>query len=398
MSEIAELITKGTTPTTLGYKFQDEGVKFLKIESFDENGSFIENKVAHISEECHKKLKRSQLRTGDILFSIAGAIGRVAIVSEEMLPANTNQALAIIRIVNEQIYLPYIKLILASPVVTKQFEKKKQGVAQLNLSLKDINEISIPLPEKERQMELVELFDKISSVILKQNMELTALDTLIKARFVEMFGDPVNNEKGFVKAPMGDYMTVLTDFSSNGSYKTLDNGVIMYDELNYAWMVRTTDLESGDMASIKYIDESAYELLSKSKIFGGEIIMNKIGSAGKIYLMPQTDMPASLGRNAFMFRYDERINVKFLYYLLTSDYGQNEIQQYVRGAVTKTITKSDARSVRIIVPPIELQNEFEAFAHQVNKSKVVYQIIINKLTFLQKICYNNYKEQYYIPG
>ena len=77
-----------------------------------------------------------------------------------------------------------------------------------------------------------------------------------------MFGDPVNNEKGFVKAPMGDYMTLLTDFSSNGSYKPLDSGVTMYDEPNYAWMVRTTDLESGDMTSIKYIDENAYELLT----------------------------------------------------------------------------------------------------------------------------------------
>ena len=184
-----------------------------------------------------------------------------------------------------------------------------------------------------------------------------------------MFWNPANNEKGFIKAPMGDYMTVLTDFSSNGSYKTLDSGVTMYDEPNYAWMVRTTDLESGDMTAIKYIDEEAYELLAKSKIYGGEIIMNKIGSAGKIYLMPQIDMPASLGRNAFMFRYDDRINVKFLYHLLTSEYGQREIQQYVRGAVTKTITKNDVRAVLIIVPPIELQNEFESFVAEVDKSK-----------------------------
>ena len=190
-----------------------------------------------------------------------------------------------------------------------------------------------------------------------------------KARFVEMFWNPANNEEGFIKAPMGDYMTVLTDFSSNGSYKTLDSGVTMYDEPNYAWMVRTTDLESGDMTAIKYIDEEAYELLAKSKIYGGEIIMNKIGSAGKIYLMPQIDMPASLGRNAFMFRYDDRINVKFLYHLLTSEYGQREIQQYVRGAVTKTITKNDVRAVLIIVPPIELQNEFESFVAEVDKSK-----------------------------
>ena len=182
LSEIVELITKGTTPTTLGYEFQDEGVNFLKIECFDENGGFIESKVAHISEECHKKMKRSQLKNGDILFSIAGAIGRVAIVTEEMLPANINQALAIIRISDGQVYLPYIKLILTSPIVIEQFERKKQGVAQLNLSLKDINEISIPLPSKDKQIEFAELFDKVVGVISKRNKELSALDDLIKAR------------------------------------------------------------------------------------------------------------------------------------------------------------------------------------------------------------------------
>ncbi len=179
LSEIAELITKGTTPTTLGYEFQDEGVKFLKTECFDENGGFIENKAAHISEECHERLKRSQLKAGDILFSIAGAIGRVAIVSEEMLPANTNQALAIIRISDEQVYLPYIKLILTSPIVIEQFERKKQGVAQLNLSLKDINEISIPLPIKEKQIELAELFAKVVRVISKRSMELSGFWTTL---------------------------------------------------------------------------------------------------------------------------------------------------------------------------------------------------------------------------
>ena len=97
--------------------------------------------------------------------------------------------------------------------------------------------------------------------------------------------------------------------------------------------------------------------------------MNKIGSAGKIYLMPKPTMPASLGRNAFMFRFDERINNVFIYYLLTSDYGQREIQQYVRGAVTKTITKDDARAVLIIEPPIKLQKQFADFVQQVDKSK-----------------------------
>ena len=205
-----------------------------------------------------------------------------------------------------------------------------------------------------------------------------------------MFGDPKINDKGFVKANMGDYMTVLTDFSSNGSYKTLDSGVTMYDEPNYAWMVRTTDLETGDMSSIKYIDEEAYELLSKSKVYGGEIIMNKIGSAGKVYLMPKINMPASLGRNAFMFRYDDRINVRFLFELLTSPYGKAEIQQYVRGAVTKTITKDDARSIVIIVPPKRLQDIFADFVTQTDKSKLAVQKELEKLEILKKSLMQQY--------
>ena len=245
------------------------------------------------------------------------------------------------------------------------------GATRQKLTQSTMRTMKIPCLEINEQQEIVQKIKKIESILNDLNGQLDLLDELIKARFVEMFGDPVDNEKEFVKAPMGDYMTVLTDFSSNGSYKTLDNGVKMYDEPNYAWMVRTTDLETGDMNSIKYIDKNAYELLSKSKIFGGEIIMNKIGSAGKIYLMPKTDMPASLGRNAFMFRYDERINVEFLYHLLISDYGQNEIRQYVRGAVTKTITKNDVRSVLILVPPIELQNQFASFVEEIDKSRLL---------------------------
>ena len=276
----------------------------------------------------------------------------------------------------------YLYYYLKSDVTLHFIKELATGSVRDNLKLAMLYEFPINIPIYEQQEKIVKRLDLLKSIISLRKAELKKLDELIKARFVEQFGDPATNEKGFIKAPMGDYMTLLTDFSSNGSYKTLDSGVTMYDEPNFAWMVRTTDLESGDMTAIKYIDENAYELLAKSKIYGGEIIMNKIGSAGKIYLMPQIDMPASLGRNAFMFRYDERINVKFLYHLLTSEYGQREIQQYVRGAVTKTITKNDARAVLIIVPPIELQNEFEALVEQVDKSKVAVQKALEEAQLL----------------
>lgn len=98
LDSLCEVITKGTTPTSLGHNFVSEGINFIKIESISLNGNFIENKFAYITEEGNNALKRSQLKEGDILFSIAGALGRTAIVTNDILPANTNQALSIIRL------------------------------------------------------------------------------------------------------------------------------------------------------------------------------------------------------------------------------------------------------------------------------------------------------------
>mgnify|MGYP003289280219 CR=1 FL=1 len=251
----------------------------------------------------------------------------------------------------------------------------RSGACMPNIKKTDLGMFEIKYDTDENKQEIVvKALRNVEFIINSRLKELHQLDQLIKARFVEMFGDPASNNKGWLVAKLGEYITLLTDFSANGSYELLDSNVVMYDEPNYALMVRTTDLENRDFSNnVKYIDENAYELLSKSKLYGGELIMNKIGSAGRIYLMPYLGKPASLGRNAFMFRFDERINVNFLYMLLTTEYGTNEIQQYVRGAVTKTITKDSARLIRIIVPPISLQNEFENFVQQIDKSKVVVQ-------------------------
>ena len=364
-------------PGVRNTQYTTEGVKLLNVANLVDGKVDLSKSDRYISEdEAYGKYKHFLCDAGDFVIASSGIKveyidKKMGFVDESMLPLCMNTSTIRFKVLDDnKLRIRYFMYYLKSQHFKDQLFKQITGSAQLNYGPSHLKKMIMPLISLSKQDEIIACMDKVQSVIEMRRQELVKLDDLIKARFVEMFGNPVNNEKGFVKAPMGDYMTLLTDFSSNGSYKTLDSGVTMYDEPNYAWMVRTTDLESGDMTSIKYIDENAYELLAKSKIYGDEIIMNKIGSAGKIYLMPQIDMPASLGRNAFMFRYDDRINVKFLYHLLTSEYGQREIQQYVRGAVTKTITKNDARAVLIMVPPIELQNEFEAFVKQVDKSKV----------------------------
>ena len=343
-----------------------EGFPVIKIGNILTDGRLSLEDCQYTTETVNTKYYSQK---DDVYVALSGATtGKIGLMETDESYV-INQRVGVVRRKDKKIPSRFIKYFLLKQ--TERILQEAAGCAQPNISPKQIGAYTFPSFSSEKMEEITRELDKVTNVIQYRYKQNNLLDCLIKARFVELFGDPKANDKGFTKAPMGEYMTVLTDFSSNGSYKTLDSGVTMYDEPNYAWMVRTTDLESGDMSSIKYIDENAYELLSKSKIYGGEIIMNKIGSAGKVYLMPEIEMPASLGRNAFMFRYDDRINVRFLFEQLVSEYGQAEIQQYVRGAVTKTITKDDARSVQIIVPEKELQDKYVEFVHQIDKSKVV---------------------------
>lgn len=377
LEEIFDL-QMGKTPSRNNPDYwKSEDNKWISIADLSKCGKYIENTKEYLSDLAVEESGISCIPENTVVMSFKLSIGKTAITSEPMF---SNEAIMSFRDKKVIDILPdYVYYMFLGKDWDEGTNKALMGKT---LNKATLSKIKVNIPDVETQRSAVVVLDKVTKVITDRKAELEKLDELIKARFVEMFGDPETNPHGYIKAPMGDYMTLLTDFSSNGSYKTLDSGVTMYDEPNFAWMVRTTDLESGDMTSIKYIDESAYELLGKSKIFGGEIIMNKIGSAGKVYLMPEITMPASLGRNAFMFRYDDRVNVKYLFHLLTSEYGQREIQQYVRGAVTKTITKNDARAVLIIVPPIELQNEYVAFVEQVDKSKVAVQKALDETQLL----------------
>lgn len=358
-----EYVNLGDVATYInGYAFKPEqrgkkGLPIIRIQDLNGNS----HDLGFFDGEYPEQV---EINTGDILISWSGSLG--------VYKWNKGKALLnqhIFKVLFNKIEIDKEYFCYAIRNSLSSMSQQTHGATMKHITKKDFDNISIPYPNLDEQKKIANNLNIVNKLIMFYEKELILFEQMVKARFIEMFGDPQINEKGFTKASMGEYLSLLTDFSSNGSYKALDSGVVMYDEPNYAWMVRTTDLESGDKSSIKYIDEKAYELLSKSKIFGGEIIMNKIGSAGKIYIIPKLTMPASLGRNAFMFRYDERINNIFIYYLLTSDYGQREIQQYVRGAVTKTITKDDARAVLIIVPPLELQQQFADFVHQVDKSR-----------------------------
>ena len=165
LSSVSEVITKGTTPTTVGFSFEDSGINFIKIESVTADGTILRSKLAHISKEAHATLARSQLRAGDVLFSIAGAMGRSAVVDSCLLPANTNQALAIIRVKEGLVVPAYLAHLLRSPQILTHVDSIKAGVAQYNVSLQQVGDFRVPLPPLEIQREIVAEIEGYQKVI-----------------------------------------------------------------------------------------------------------------------------------------------------------------------------------------------------------------------------------------
>ena len=163
LGEVTTLITKGTTPTSLGKAFIETGINFVKVEAITSNGVFNEEKFAKIDPDTHALLRRSQLSKGDILFSIAGAIGRAALVTERILPANTNQALAIIR-ASDILDLVYLYLNVCSGHFQNYSLGRVVQTAQANVSLSVLSAAPIVMPLKE----LLQSFTNIVSPILDQ--------------------------------------------------------------------------------------------------------------------------------------------------------------------------------------------------------------------------------------
>jgi type I restriction enzyme M protein len=172
LGDISEIVTKGTTPTTMGFKFEENGINFIKIENINLDGNIRFNKLKKISRDCHSSLKRSQLKENDILFSIAGSLGTICIVPKELLPCNTNQALAIIRL-KKDIDHNFVLKILRSSNILKQIQAKKVGFAQFNLSLVDIKELVIPFPNKENQKSILNKIYKFENLILESEKNIS---------------------------------------------------------------------------------------------------------------------------------------------------------------------------------------------------------------------------------
>lgn len=182
LHDISKLITKGTTPKS---QKRDGEVNYIKVENINNQTSEISIATRISMQEHEGYLKRSQLEKGDILFSIAGTLGRTAIVNEEILPANINQALAIIRLNEGDIY--FISTYLKGKAVALYIMRNPTVGAQPNLSLIQVGNLVINLPEIREQIKIGEFFKKLDKTIELHEKELEALKQTKKAFLQKMF-------------------------------------------------------------------------------------------------------------------------------------------------------------------------------------------------------------------
>lgn len=237
LGALSSLITKGTTPTSLGHGFVPSGIAFIKAEAISDSGAFLKDKFCYIDEETDKLLQRSKLSVGDFLFSIAGVLGRIGRVSADILPANTNQALAIIRLVDAvDASSEYLFHWLKSDYVGKFIYNENVAAAQANLSLENVRDIPVILPPLPEQKRIAKVLDDVDRLI--ENLgKRVAKKRLIKKGIAQELLTGKRRLPGFegewktagfldvfIHIASKPYQIQASEYQERGEYPVIDQG------------------------------------------------------------------------------------------------------------------------------------------------------------------------------
>lgn len=371
LRDIAHKITKGTTPTK-GRGFVDRGINYIKSESIDYDGRIDKSKFAYIDQEIHNKLKRSQLEKNDILFSMAGIfLGKNAIVTEDMLPANTNQALAIIRLKQDMALPKFINLFLRQEHIIDYVNNISGQSAQPNINFQEIGSIDIhlpPLPEQCSIASILSSLDDKIDLLHRQNKTLEAMaETLFRQWFVE------EADEGWEE----DNLLTLIQLVGGGTPKT---SIPDYWDGNIPWLAGgdiVSNHKSFVLNTEKRITENGLNNNSTKLLPKYATVISARGTVGKYCLLAQP-MAFSQSNYGILPLID---NCYFFAYLLINHIVE-ELQASAYGSVFDTITTTTFKENKV---PIPNESEIRSFENSV--SPYFHKIFQNKtqISTLEKL-------------
>ena len=360
-----------------------EGIPVLRTTNFNNEG-VVDYKNVVTRTITKKNIEEKFLRKGDIIIEKSGGsdkfpVGRVIYFEGEDNTYLFNNFTGLLRVKNQEIWYPrYVFYSLFANYRrggTRMFENKTTGIHNLKLahyiSQYEVNEIV-----KEEQISVCDKLDKLYVIINEMKQQLRLLDDLIKARFVEMFGDMIINPNGWGKVLLGEACDVRDGTHDSPKYFTE----------GYP-LVTSKNVTGGkiDFADCSLICEEDYNKINqRSKVDMGDILMPMIGTVGNPVIV---DIEAEFAiKNVALIKFRENSTVinSFVKALLESDYFDRAVISKVRGGTQKFISLGDIRKLEICLPPIAVQEQFSDFAKQVDKSKLMFQKLHQKLNILRQ--------------
>ncbi|MGN1197290.1 MAG: restriction endonuclease subunit S [Acetatifactor sp.] len=366
-------------PGVRNWQFRDSGIKLINIRNLVDSELCLENTTNYLEvEEVENKYKHFLLNAGDFVMASSGVTwGKIAEVHEEHLPLCLNTS--IIRLVSKDTDVLdkwYLYYYIKSPQFRRQIERLITGSAQPNFGPSHLKKVVINLPEICNQREAVEQFTKVEAVINKRQKEIELLDDLIKARFVELFGDPVTNPYNLQTATLGELSELITKGASPSW-----QGFSYTDDSSQTLFVTSENVREGyiDLSSPKYIEDGFNEKQKRSVIHKGDFLINIVGASIGRAAQFNLDCKANMNQAAALVRInDDRIRDKYLLIYLNSDKAQMMYNSMKSDTGRANLSLQDISNLAILLPSIDQQIEFETFANQVDKSKLIAMHIIPK--------------------
>ena len=359
----------------------EKGIRLIQTGNIGE-GLYLEkeSRAKYISEDTFKKLKCTEIFPGDILVSrLPEPIGRACIVPERTGRMITAVDCTICRPDETLISKEYLCYFMQSNAYYTRLLANVTGTTRKRISRKNLGNVELEVPTKEEQNTIVERLDCLVKVIDSRTKELQLLDNLIKARFVELFGDMFLNPNGWEKALLGEACDVRDGTHDSPKYFTE----------GYP-LVTSKNVTGGkiDFTDCSLISEEDYNKINqRSKVDMGDILMPMIGTVGNPVIV---DVEAEFAiKNVALIKFRENSIVinSFVKALLESDYFDRAVISNVRGGTQKFISLGDIRKLEISLPPIDVQEQFDDFVNQVDKSKVINVIFYVIFIYKAKVLY-----------
>lgn len=382
MAKLGEVCTivSGSTPKTSVTSYWDGNIKWITPAELNEDTFYIMDSIRHITEEGKEKTGLSYLPTGTVILSSRAPIGKTAIAGCEMC---CNQGFKNL-ICSDAIYNEYLYFFLKSK--TDYLNSLGRGATFKEISKSIVENIEIPLPEVNQQKEIAEKFKKLEQLISLHKQQLAKLDELVKARFVEMFGDCKTNPKNWkTKA--------LEKIANVGSSKR-----VFVEELQDSGIPFYRGTEIGALAEKKavipalFITEEHYKQLCETtgKPQKGDLLMPSICPDGRIWIV-DTDEPFYFkdGRVLWVHLTSANYNSVFLLYTL-KDRIMTDYASIASGTTFAELKIFALKKCKIFDAPLELQNQFANFVERVDQQKQTVQQSLDKLELIKKALMQEY--------